>query len=69
MAEFFARSYRTLILRRPDECGLAYEDVFFPSLDRVTPGGWFILASSKRLVIRNHFMQSLRLPALLMDQT
>lgn len=57
MAEFFAKSYRTPILRRPDEYGMAYEDVFFPSMDGVPLEGWFIpAADSTRLVICNHFM-------------
>ena len=56
MAEFFAKSYRTPILRKPDEYGMEYEDVFFPSLDGVALEGWFIPADSDRLVICNHFM-------------
>lgn len=56
MADFFASSTRTPILRRPDEYGMAYEDVFFPSMDGVTLDGWFIPADSDRLVICNHFM-------------
>lgn len=56
LAEFFAKSMRTPILRRPDEYGMAYEDVFFPSLDGVGLEGWFIPAGSDRLVICNHFM-------------
>lgn len=56
MAEFFAKSYRTPILRRPDEYGLEYEDVFFPSMDGVALEGWFIPADSDKLVICNHFM-------------
>lgn len=56
MADFFAKSYRTPVLRRPDEYGMAYEDVFFPSLDGVTLEGWFIPGKSDRLVICNHFM-------------
>ncbi|MEL6346426.1 MAG: alpha/beta hydrolase [Myxococcota bacterium] len=46
---------RTPILRRPDDVGLAYEDVFFPAIDGVTLEGWFIPADSDRLVICNHF--------------
>jgi hypothetical protein len=56
LAEFFAKSMRTPILRRPDEFGMSYEDVFFPSLDGVELEGWFIPADSSRLVICNHFM-------------
>jgi hypothetical protein len=56
LADFFAKSMRTPILRRPDEYGMAYEDVFFPSLDGVGLEGWFIPADSDRLVICNHFM-------------
>jgi hypothetical protein len=43
-------------LRRPDDYGLVYEDVFFPSLDGVPLEGWFIPADSDRLVIANHPM-------------
>jgi len=56
LADFFAHSMRTPILRQPDEYGMAYEDVFFPSLDGVALEGWFIPADSDRLVICNHFM-------------
>lgn len=35
---------------------MAYEDVFFPSIDGVTLEGWFIPADSDRLVICNHPM-------------
>lgn len=56
LADFFATSYRTPVFRRPDEVGLAYEDVYFPSLDGVPLEGWFIAADSDRLVICNHFM-------------
>lgn len=56
MADFFAHSYRTPVLRRPDEVGLAYEDVFFPSMDGVALEGWFMPAESDKLIICNHFM-------------
>jgi hypothetical protein len=56
MAEMMSHSSRTPILRRPDEYGLVYEDVFFPSLDGVPLEGWFIPANSDRLVIANHPM-------------
>ncbi|NYJ08058.1 alpha/beta hydrolase family protein [Petropleomorpha daqingensis] len=48
---------RAPVLRRPDEVGLAYEDVTFPSMDGVPLEGWFIPAvGSDRLVIHNHFL-------------
>ena len=56
LADFFSKSYRTPVLRRPDEYGMDYEDVFFPSMDGVALEGWFIPADSDRLVICNHFM-------------
>ncbi len=56
MADFFAHSYRTPVMRRPDEYGMDYEDVFFPSMDGVPLEGWFIPADSDKLVICNHFM-------------
>lgn len=46
---------RAPVLRRPDEVGLAYEDVTFPSMDGVPLEGWFIPAEgSDRLVIHDH---------------
>jgi uncharacterized protein len=56
LAELMAHSARTPILRRPDEYGLEYEDVFFPAMDGVTLEGWFIPAESDRLLICNHPM-------------
>lgn len=47
---------RAPVLRRPDEAGLDYEDVTFPSMDGVPLEGWFIPADSDRLVIHNHFL-------------
>lgn len=32
-AQMFAHGVRTPVLRRPDEYGMAYEDVFFPAMD------------------------------------
>ena len=56
LAEMMAHSARSPILRRPDEYGLEYEDVFFPGMDGVPLEGWFIPADSDRLVICNHPM-------------
>lgn len=56
LAELMAHSTRTPILRRPDEYGLDYEDVYFPALDGVTLEGWFIPVDSDRLIICNHPM-------------
>lgn len=56
-AQMFAHGVRTPVLRRPDEYGMAYEDVFFPSRDGVTLEGWFIPAEgSNKLLIVNHPM-------------
>ncbi len=56
LAELMSHSSRSPILRRPDEYGMAYEDVFFPSMDGVPLEGWFIPAESACLVICNHPM-------------
>ena len=56
MVELMAYSKRSPVLRRPDEYGMEYEDVFFPSMDGVPLEGWFIPADSDRLVICNHPM-------------
>lgn len=55
-AQLFAHGARTPVLRRPDEYGMAYEEVFFPSLDGVALDGWFIPAASNKLLIVNHPM-------------
>ena len=47
---------RAPLLRRPDEVGLDYEDVTFPSMDGVPLEGWFIPADSDKLIIHNHFL-------------
>lgn len=56
MVELWAHGKRTPVYRRPDEVGLNYEDVYFPSLDGVNLEGWFIPADSERLIIHNHFL-------------
>ncbi|MFD6061770.1 alpha/beta hydrolase [Rhodococcus wratislaviensis] len=56
LARTLAYSMRTPVLRRPDEVGLAYEDVTFPSMDGTPLEGWFIPADSDKLVIANHPM-------------
>jgi len=40
-------------LRRPDEVGLEYEDVTFPSMDGVPLEGWFVPADADRLTDQN----------------
>lgn len=55
VAEAFSRQRRSPILRSPDDAGLDYEDVTFPSRDGVPLEGWFIpAAGSDKLVIANH---------------
>ncbi|CAN5676175.1 hypothetical protein BH11ACT6_BH11ACT6_40650 [soil metagenome] len=56
MLEFWVHGKRSPIYRRPNEVGLQYEDVFFPSMDGVGLEGWFIPADSDRLIIHNHFL-------------
>ncbi|MFS4474311.1 alpha/beta hydrolase family protein [Chryseobacterium sp. T20] len=55
-AQLFAHGDRTPVLRRPDEYGMEYEDVFFPSLDGVPLEGWYIPTNSNKLLIINHPM-------------
>lgn len=56
LVQFFNSGTRTPVFRRPDEVGLAYEDVYFPSQDGITLEGWFIPAKSNKIIICNHFM-------------
>ncbi|MFF2901795.1 alpha/beta hydrolase family protein [Streptomyces sp. NPDC057966] len=60
LAQGFAYTRRVPVLRRPDEYGLAYEDVTFPSQDGTPLEGWFIPADSDKLVIANHPMPANR---------
>lgn len=54
MADGFIQP-RSPIYHRPDEVGLAYEEVTFPSADGVSLEGWFIPAEgSSRLIVCNH---------------
>jgi hypothetical protein len=55
-AQLFSYGDRTPVLRRPDEYGMEYEDVFFPSLDGVALEGWLILAATDKLLVINHPM-------------
>lgn len=57
IAKGVSYSFRTPILRRPSDYGMAYEDVFFPAMDGVMLEGWFIPAEgSDKLIIVNHFI-------------
>lgn len=50
----FTDPRRAPVLKSPGEYGMAFEDMFFPSLDGVTLEAWFIPADSDRLIICNH---------------
>lgn len=55
IAEGFVSWPRAPLLHWPDEAGLDFEPVFFPSEDGVPLEGWFIpKAGSDRVVICNH---------------
>jgi hypothetical protein len=56
IATSFVNPIRSFITRTPDEVGLDFEDVTFPSSDGVPLEGWFIPAASDKLVIANHPM-------------
>ncbi len=57
IAKGVSYAFRTPILRRPSDYGMAYEDVFFPAMDGVMLDGWFIPSEgSNKLVICNHFI-------------
>jgi dipeptidyl aminopeptidase/acylaminoacyl peptidase len=54
-AETPTKPVRSPILRWPEEYGLEYENIFFPSMDGVPLDGWFIPAKgSNKLIICNH---------------
>ena len=55
IAEGFRSSMRAPVLHTPDEAGLDFEDVTFPSSDGVPLEGWFIPApGADRVVVANH---------------
>lgn len=55
IAEGFRSWPNAPLLHWPDEQGLAYENVFFPSEDGIPLEGWFIpKAGSDKLIIANH---------------
>ncbi|KAG9751917.1 alpha/beta-hydrolase, partial [Aureobasidium melanogenum] len=56
-AQLFKNGQRSPALRRPDQYGMRYEDIWFPSLDGTILQGWFIPAvNSKKVIIANHPM-------------
>nr|WP_313093357.1 alpha/beta hydrolase [Moraxella sp. CTOTU48268] len=55
-AQLFKTGVRTPVLRRPDEYGMDYEEMYFPSDDGVPLEAWFIPADSNKLLIVNHPM-------------
>ncbi|GAA4551756.1 alpha/beta hydrolase family protein [Amycolatopsis samaneae] len=51
----FTRPVRTPLLHTPDEYGMSYEDVTFPSLDGTPLEAWWIPApGSDKLIVANH---------------
>lgn len=58
VAEGFKQQRRAPVLHTPQEAGLEFEEVTFPSSDGVPLEGWFIPAAtaSDKLVIANHPM-------------
>lgn len=57
VAKMIAQVPRSPILRRPDEYGMAFQDVYFPAADGINLEGWYIPAKTKsnKIVICNHF--------------
>ncbi|TCL08586.1 alpha-beta hydrolase superfamily lysophospholipase [Shimia isoporae] len=57
VAQMIAATQRSPIYRRPDEYGMSYEDVTFPSSDGVVLEGWYMPAAkpSNKIVVCNHF--------------
>jgi pimeloyl-ACP methyl ester carboxylesterase len=55
-AQLFRNGARTPVLRRPDDYGMDYEEVFFEASDGVPLDGWLIPADSDKLLIVNHPM-------------
>ena len=56
-AEMFWHGARTPVMRRPDDVGLEFEEVSFPSRDGVPLEGWYIPAEgSDKLLVINHPM-------------
>jgi len=53
-ATTFGKPIRSPLLRWPEEYGLSYESVFFPSMDGVPLDAWLIPADSDKLIICNH---------------
>jgi hypothetical protein len=54
LANTFGHPIRSPILRTPDEYGLEYKNLSFPSMDGVPLEAWFMPAESDKLVIANH---------------
>lgn len=56
-AQMWVRSIRVPIMRTPDEYGLEFKEITFPSFDGVHLKGWFIPSKgSNKLIICNHPM-------------
>jgi uncharacterized protein len=54
LANTFGHPIRSPVLHTPDEYGLEYENVSFPSMDGIPLEAWFMPANSDKLVIANH---------------
>ena len=54
MSNMLGLPIRSPLMHRPEEVGLEYEEVFFPSMDGYRLEGWFFPAESNELVICNH---------------
>ncbi|KAL1914324.1 uncharacterized protein VTP21DRAFT_9017 [Calcarisporiella thermophila] len=57
VAEAFAHPIRSPLIHKPEEYGLEYEEIFFPSLDGTPLEGWFFpCKGSNLLIICNHVL-------------
>ena len=55
ISDLMVKPGKSPVFETPDQFGLEYEDVTFPTKDGVTLSGWLIKGGTDKVIIQSHF--------------
>lgn len=55
ISDLMVKPGKSPVFETPDQFGLTYEDVSFPTKDGVTLSGWLVKGSTDKVIIQSHF--------------